>query len=246
MYEKPKILICGDKAVTVEFGDELSEECNKRVIKLYKMFKLKKIEGIISMIPTYRSLLIKYDPFKITYYELIKLIELYNNNDTEKEEVKAKVYEIPVVYGGEFGPDLDFVARYNNLTVEEVISIHTKPLYRIFMIGFTMGFAYLGGMSEKIATPRLEKPRTEVKAGSVGIAGNQTGIYPISSPGGWRIIGRTPIKIYNPTSENPILLETGNFIKFVRITEDEYRNIEKEVQLNRYQVKIYDYNNYKS
>lgn len=242
MYEKPKILLCGDKAVIVEFGNEISEECNKKVVNLYRTLEKEKSAGIISMIPTYRSLLIKYDHLKIAYDELLKLIESSNKNKNENtEEFRPKIYEIPVVYGGEFGPDLDFVAKYHNMTAKEVISIHTQPLYRIYMVGFTMGFAYLGGMSEKIATPRLENPRTEIEAGSVGIAGNQTGIYPLSTPGGWRIIGKTPVKLYDPDREKPILFETGNYIKFVQITEEEYYKIEKEIEMKAYQIKICDY-----
>ncbi|ABY92882.1 5-oxoprolinase subunit PxpB [Thermoanaerobacter brockii subsp. lactiethylicus] len=242
MYEKPKILLCGDKAVIVEFGNEISEECNKKVVNLYRTLEKEKSAGIISMIPTYRSLLIKYDPLKIAYDELLKLIESSNKDKNEStEEFRSKIYEIPVAYGGEFGPDLDFVAKYHNMTAEEIISIHTQPFYRIYMVGFTMGFAYLGGMSEKIATPRLENPRTEIKAGSVGIAGNQTGIYPLSSPGGWRIIGRTPVRLYDPERERPILFEAGNYIKFVPITGEEFYKIEKEIEMKRYQIKIYDY-----
>lgn len=242
MYEKPRILICGDKGIVVEFGNEISEECNKKVVNLYQVLKREGKPGILSMIPTYRSLLIKYDPLKISYEDLIKLLEESIARGEEfTKEFKPRVYEIPVAYGGEFGPDLEFVAQYNNLTTEEVIEIHSKPLYRIYMVGFTMGFAYLGGMSEKIATPRLENPRTEIKAGSVGIAANQTGIYPLSSPGGWRIIGRTPVKLYDPEREQPILFEAGNYIKFVPITEEEYYKIEKEIEMKTYQIKIYDY-----
>ncbi|AZT90913.1 5-oxoprolinase subunit PxpB [Caldicellulosiruptor changbaiensis] len=246
MYKEPKILVCGDRAIAVEFGDEISKECNESVIRLYKMLQKKNIEGIDSVIPTYRSLLIKYNPLKITYEKLLQIVKEISESKAENQEaVSAKVYEIPVVYGGEFGPDLDFVAKYNNLTAEEVINIHTQPLYKIYMIGFTMGFAYLGGMSERIATPRLEKPRTEVKAGSVGIAGSQTGIYPLSIPGGWRIIGRTPVKLYNPSSQKPFLFEAGDYVKFVRITEEQYYQIENEVKMNVYQVKISDFANHK-
>lgn len=180
MYEKPRILPFGDKGIVVEFGNEITVECNEKVVNLYRILKKESRQGIISMIPTYRSLLVKYNPLQISYNELIKYVSEKMDKEVEiKEEFKPQVYEIPVVYGGEFGPDLEFVAKHNNLSIEEVIAIHSAPLYRIYMVGFTMGFAYLCGMSEKIATPRLETPRTEIKAGSVGIAGNQTGIYPL-------------------------------------------------------------------
>ncbi|HHW03602.1 MAG TPA: 5-oxoprolinase subunit PxpB [Thermoanaerobacterales bacterium] len=241
MYKIPRILPAGDKAVVVEYGNEISEECNKKVLNLYNALMKRDITGIVSMIPTYRSLLIKYEPLRITVDNLAALIAKCDTS-TSVEEFKPKIIEIPVAYGGDFGPDLDYVAKYHDMTPEEVIKIHTESAYRIYMLGFTMGFAYLGGMSEKIATPRLEKPRTEIPAGSVGIAGSQTGIYPIASPGGWRLIGKTPVKLYDPYREKPILLEAGNYIKFVRITPDEFYEIERQVSTCAYEVKIYDYN----
>ncbi|AAM24811.1 KipI family sensor histidine kinase inhibitor [Caldanaerobacter subterraneus subsp. tengcongensis MB4] len=245
MYEKPRILPFGDKGIVVEFGNEITVECNEKVVNLYRILKKESRQGIISMIPTYRSLLVKYNPLQISYNELIKYVSEKMDKEVEiKEEFKPQVYEIPVVYGGEFGPDLEFVAKHNNLSIEEVIAIHSAPLYRIYMVGFTMGFAYLGGMSEKIATPRLETPRTEIKAGSVGIAGNQTGIYPLSSPGGWRIIGRTPVRLYDQEREKPILFEAGNYIKFIPVSEEEYYKIEKEIQEGKYQLRIYEYLNH--
>ncbi|KYO66974.1 5-oxoprolinase subunit PxpB [Thermovenabulum gondwanense] len=243
MYEKPKILPEGDKAVLVEFGNEISEECNDKVMALYGFLKEKNIKGIISLVPTYRSLLIKYEPLTIPYKEITSKIENMLSSIDKSSYKNAKVIEIPVVYGDEFGPDLEFVASYNKLTPEEVIEIHTKPLYRIYMLGFTMGFAYLGGMSEKIATPRLERPREKIPAGSVGIADKQTGIYPIESPGGWRLIGQTPVKIYDPKNERPILLEAGNYLKFVRIAKEEFYKIREEVNNGKFNVKTYDYAN---
>jgi KipI family sensor histidine kinase inhibitor len=240
MYKIPRILPAGDKAVVVEYGNEISEECNKRVLNLYSALKRQDVTGITSIIPTYRSLLIKYEPLKLTVDDLTALIAK-SDMSTSVEKFKPKVIEIPVAYGGDFGPDLEFVAEYHNMTPEEVIKIHTGSAYRIYMLGFTMGFAYLGGMSEKIATPRLEKPRTEIPAGSVGIAGSQTGIYPVTSPGGWRLIGKTPVKLYDPHREKPILLEAGNYIKFVRITPDEFHEIEQQVNRNAYEVKTYNY-----
>lgn len=240
MYKIPRILPAGDKAVVVEYGDEISEECNKRVLNLYSALKKLGDSGITSMIPTYRSLLIKYEPLKLAVDELTRLIA--KCDETASADVfKPKVLEIPVAYGGDFGQDLDFVAEYHHMTPDEVINIHTSVVYRIYMLGFTMGFAYLGGMSEKIATPRLEKPRTEIPAGSVGIAASQTGIYPVASPGGWRLIGKTPVRLYDPLREKPILLEAGNYIKFVRVSLEEFYNIEERIKKNDYEVKTYDY-----
>ena len=143
------------------------------------------------------------------------------------EEVKVptpETLEIPVVYGGDYGPELDFVAQHNRLTPEEVIEIHTSGTYLVYTLG-PSGFPMLGGLSKKIFTPRLKTPRTLVPAGSVGIANDQTGVYTVDSPGGWQLIGRTPIKLFNPNKEDPFLIKMGNFIKFKKITEAEYKEM---------------------
>ncbi len=150
------------------------------------------------------------------------------------------VIEIPVLYGGEMGPDIENVAEHNHKTVEEVIKIHTSEEYLIYMIGFIAGFPYLGGMSKEIATPRLKSPRVKIEGGSVGIAGEQTGIYPVASPGGWQLIGRTPLKLYDADREKPVLLEAGQYIKFAAVTEEEYKKIEKEVEDGTYKYVVYD------
>lgn len=240
MYKQPKILPVGDKAVVVEFGDEISIECNNKVLSLDKNITSKNKPFIVSTIPTYRSLLIKYDPLKITFEELLKEIKEELKHQSQLD-INPEVIEIPVKYGGDFGADIDYVAQHNGISVENVIKLHTKPLYRIYMIGFTMGFAYLGGMSKKIETPRLEKPRTKIPAGSVGIAGKQTGIYPVESPGGWRLIGKTPVKLYDPHRENPILIKPGNYIRFVEISEDDFFKIESEIKEGSFKVKKYNY-----
>jgi KipI family sensor histidine kinase inhibitor len=143
------------------------------------------------------------------------------------------VIEIPTLYGGDSGPDLDYVASHNGLTPEEVVQIHASGTYRIYMLGFTPGFPYLGGMDERIATPRLETPRTKISGGSVGIAGAQTGIYPIDSPGGWQIIGRTPLALYDPQREEPILLQAGESIRFVPIDQETYDRLWQETREGR-------------
>jgi inhibitor of KinA len=141
---------------------------------------------------------------------------------------------VPTLYGGEYGPDIEFVATHNNITPEEVIEIHTATPYLVYMLGFTAGFPYLGGMSEKIATPRLKTPRTRIPAGSVGIAASQTGLYPIESPGGWQLIGRTPIKAFSPQSENPFLFAAGDYLKFRAIEQDEYDKIKELSEKGEY------------
>ena len=179
------------------------------------------------MVPTYRSLMISYNPLKIDFDSLIESLKKIEDNLESIVLPKPKIHEIPVCYDEVFGIDIKNVASYNNLTVDEVIKIHTSREYLIYMLGFTPGFPYLGGMDERIATPRLEIPRTKIYGGSVGIAGSQTGVYPIDSPGGWQIIGRTPLKLYDENREEQILLRAGDFIKFVPITLDEFIEIEK-------------------
>ena len=147
--------------------------------------------------------------------------------------------EIPVLYGGEYGPDLNYVAEYNHLTPEEVVRIHTSAEYLIYMLGFTPGFSYMGGMDERIATPRLESPRVLIPAGSVGIAGKQTGIYPIDSPGGWQLIGRTPVKLYDAHRDNPILLDAGLHVKFIPVDKSEFQRIESRIEQGRYHCHTY-------
>jgi len=230
--------IAGDRGIVVEFENEISEKVNSKVRNMFLAIEKSNFKEIEEIIPTYRSLLVLYDPLEIDGMNLIKKLKTVEKNIKEIQIEKPKTIEIPVVYGGKFGPDLEFVAQHNNLTVEEVIKIHTERKYLIYMLGFTPGFPYLGGMSEKIATPRLENPRTKIPEGSVGIAGNQTGIYPIESPGGWRLIGRTPLKLFDPYGKHPFLLQAGDYLKFVSINEQLYHSIKEQVEKGTYTVKI--------
>jgi inhibitor of KinA len=225
MYDKPRFLLTGDRGLLVEFGAAIDPEINQKVRQVFLSLEKSPIHGVTEVIPTYRSILITYDPFK-TDPERIKIEILDRENNVDKWEIPPpETYEIQVVYGDEFGPDLEFVAQHNKLTPEEVIQIHTSGTYLIYMIGFTPGFPFLGGLSQRIFTPRLENPRQLVPAGSVGIANNQTGIYPIDSPGGWQLIGKTPIKLYDPAGSPPILLKAGNYLKFKSISRKEFQEI---------------------
>jgi KipI family sensor histidine kinase inhibitor len=240
LYNEPKYLLAGDKAITVEFGDEIKEEINKLVRSMSYAINNKNIKGIIEIIPTYRSISIQYNPLEITIGDLIeRLKEIYANIDSIQLP-PAKVIEIPTVYGGEYGPDIEFVSQYNNISTDEVIKFHTSVDYLIYMLGFTPGFTYLGGLPREIETPRLKTPRTKIPAGSTGIAGKQTGIYPIESPGGWQLIGRTPLKLYDPKRNPPIILNAGDYLRFISIGEKEYKEILKLVEENKYEIKIKD------
>lgn len=223
-----RILTVGDCAVSVEFGQEISLDINHKVMALKLVLEREAILGIEEMIPTYCSLLIQYDPLELRYGQLRdKLEALVGQLDTAEMPPK-QVVEIPVAYGGEFGPDLAEVASCHNMTEAEVIQLHSAPEYPIYMLGFVAGFPYLGGMDKSLATPRKASPRLKIAAGSVGIAGEQTGIYSVESPGGWQIIGRTPLKLYDVNRQEPVLLQAGQYIKFKPITEEEFRAIENE------------------
>lgn len=223
-----RFLPCGDSGLTVEFGNEINEEINKRVCALAEKMKKNQISGVIETVPTFRSLFVLYNPMDIGYGPLVKKIKRLLSNDNNGVEREKRVINIPVCYGGEYGEDLLWVAEHAALTPEEVIKLHSAPEYLIYMLGFLPGFAYLGGLDKRLEAPRLENPRTVIPAGSVGIGGEQTGIYPLDSPGGWRLIGRTPLKPYDAKRAEPIRYQAGDYIKFVPINEDEYRKIEEQ------------------
>ena len=226
--EDVRILTVGDCALSVEFGQEISLEINHKVMALKTVLERKPITGLVELVPTYCSLLIQYDPMVLRYGPLRdKLKDLVTQLD-EVEMPPKQVVEIPVAYGGEYGPDLGEVARAHNISEEEVIRLHSEPEYPIYMLGFVAGFPYLGGMNKAIATPRKTSPRLKIEAGSVGIAGEQTGIYSVQSPGGWQIIGRTPLKLYDVEREEPVLLKAGQYVKFKPITKEEFRAMENE------------------
>lgn len=214
----PRILLAGEAALSVEFGNQIHPALNARVYALEAALLSLDLQGLGETIPSYRSLLIHFDPLLCdAEYLQQHILELLPELPDSPDQTHGKLVEIPTVYGGVDGPDLAFVAQHNHLSPEEVIAIHTLPEYPVYMMGFTPGFPYLGGMDARIATPRLANPREKVRAGSVGIAGNQTGIYSLNSPGGWRIIGRTLVKLFDPQQEQPFLFAPGDRIRFVPV-----------------------------
>jgi KipI family sensor histidine kinase inhibitor len=238
MYDNTKYLPAGDSSVFMEFGNSISPKINARIRNVVKGIETSDIKGVTELLPTYRSIQIMYNPMEIEYDELVGILKELETSIPEGDAGDYRIVEIPTLYGGEYGPDIEFVAEHNKISVEEVIKIHTSTDYLLYMLGFTPGFGYLGGMSEKIATPRLKTPRTKIPAGTAGIAGTQTGIYPIDSPGGWQLIGKTPIKLYDPLGEAPILLRAGDYVRFVNITEEEFFEIQKLAEQRKYNVNI--------
>lgn len=238
LYKEAKYSPCGDKALLMEFGNSIDPEINKKIRSVMKALDQENISSIEEIIPTYRSILIIYDPLKIRFDALVNELKKLEDSIGQEYDSSIRIFEIPTVYGGEYGPDIEFVAKHNGLTVREVIDIHTSVNYLIYMLGFTPGFTYLGGLDERIETPRLENPRTKIPAGSTGIAGKQTGIYPIESPGGWQLIGRTPVKLYDPYKDPPVLLNAGDYVKFVEVDENEYHKILEKVEREEYEISI--------
>ncbi|MCQ2404450.1 MAG: 5-oxoprolinase subunit PxpB [Clostridia bacterium] len=235
----PQIKITGDTSVAVVFGNEISTDINTKIRAFDEALAEEQIDGVYETVPTYCSLTIHYAPEKIRYEALQERLEALLAVSHKAQKLNTIVMEIPVVYGGEYGPDLETVAAHNGMSTEDVIRIHSGAEYLIYMLGFTPGFSYMGGMDESIATPRLKTPRVLIPAGSVGIAGKQTGIYPIDSPGGWQLIGRTPVKLYDARRDTPILLDAGLHVKFIPIDEAEYKRIETRIEQGRYHCHSY-------
>jgi KipI family sensor histidine kinase inhibitor len=224
-----RIESCGDRMVLIEFSKEISSAANVAVHHLAAMLEKAQISGVLDWIPSYCSLGVIYDPLKIGYPALIEELSRLRDLETEFLPESTRRLEIPVAYGAAFGPDLAFVAQYHGLSPERVVALHTKAVYRVYMIGFTPGFPYLGGLPPILHTPRLANPRLQVPAGSVAIGGQQAGIYPITSPGGWRIIGRTPLHLFDIRNLRPGLLKPGDEITFRAINQEEFDTWQAEL-----------------
>lgn len=230
LFETAHFRIAGDCGLLVEYGDGIDPVVNLKVRSMAVVIEKNMPDGLIEITPSYRSLLLVYDPSATTPAVLQNTLTTMEQRLAEITIPAPQLVEIPVCYGGEFGPDIEYVAESHHLSVEKVVQIHSEQKYLIYMIGFTPGFPFLGGLPESLHTPRLETPRTLVPEGSVGIANAQTGIYPVASPGGWQLIGRTPVKLFAPEREKPILYKAGDRIRFKAITHDDYNRIsEKEM-----------------
>ena len=215
----------GETAIMVEFGKGIDPVFHSRVKALSQYLDNHAFAGMVEYVAAFASVTVFYDPVSITGDMVIARLQAILAKLEHEETSEARVVEIPVCYGGEFGPDLDFVAQHNGLTTDEVVEIHTGGRYLVYMLGFAPGFPYLGGMSERIAAPRRQSPRPAIPAGTVGIAGMQTGMYPITTPGGWQLIGRTAVALFRPADNPPTLLKSGDIIRFKAITPEEYHTL---------------------
>jgi inhibitor of KinA len=227
-----RIFPLGDFAITIDFGNTINESINKEVIARFNQLQEKPLPGLIEMIPAYSSLTIYYDILALkkkivnhtTMFEWMKeQLEKQLKMPVQENIIEERLVRIPVCYEGEFSPDIQQLAAAKNISVDEVIQIHTSSGYKVYMLGFLPGFAYMGEVNEKIVMNRKPQPQN-VLAGSIGIAGKQTGIYPLASPGGWQIIGRTPLKLFDTGREEPVLLKAGDTVQFYSISKDEFEN----------------------
>ena len=225
----------GDTAIVLLFGEEIEETVFTRIRAVAAYLDQHPFPGMIEYVPAYTTITIYYDPWLISergkydpYAMAIAHVQELLPLAEKVKKQKVRLMEIPVCYGGAYGPDLDFVANHNKLSPKQVIRLHTGSDYTVHMIGFAPGFPYLGGLHKKIAAPRKDTPQAVIPAGSVGIAGNQTGIYPIQTPGGWQLIGQTPLELFNPNKESPSLLRAGDLVRFVPISEKEFNTLKEQ------------------
>lgn len=237
IYAEPRFLPAGDAAIVVELGDAIRPAINRRVRSLSLALENGSVPGVFDFLPTYRSVLVYYDPLSISPAAVQSQIARLLQSPDAEAAANPRVALIPTLYGGDMGPDIGFVASHAGITEQEVIAIHSATDYLIYMMGFSPGFAYLGGLDERLTTPRLESPRTQIPAGAVGIAESQTGVYPVASPGGWQLIGRTPLRLFDPARQPPALLSAGDYVRFTPLADRaEYDALLRQVELGDYRI----------
>lgn len=222
----------GDRAVTITLGEAISESTHRLVRAVSSAIDARHLDGIVDLVPAFTSVTVHYDPLRVTgdahatpYSRIVAALEVLLSGVHPEELAAPRTVEVPVCYGGDFGPDLEDVARRHSIQPDDVIRIHAGGDYLVYMVGFMPGFAYLGGLPAGLATPRRSSPRTAVPAGTVGIGGQQTGVYPLESPGGWNLIGKTPLRIFDIARAEPTLLATGDRVRFRPITLAEFNRL---------------------
>ncbi len=228
-----KIYPCGDHAITIELGDSIDVAVNNKVISLFNHLKSEPVEGVKDIIPSYHTVTVVYDLLLLKKKHAFVFQQMHDWLYRSAEACSAVItharqVRIPVYYDTSYTADISFIAEQHGLSADEVISIHASKTYRVYLIGFLPGFAYMGTVDPRIATPRKTSPRVLVPAGSIGIAGEQTGIYPFDSPGGWQLLGQTPLSIFDITKPQPCLLQPGDEVQFYSITIDEFKKIKAD------------------
>jgi KipI family sensor histidine kinase inhibitor len=216
-----------DRSLLVYFGEQITLESHRHVTKLLRLLESELIPGIRNLHPAYCSLLITFDALKLTHDDLEAILREYLDRLEDLPLAEPRQVEIPVCYGGEYGPDLNDVATLHDITPAQAIELHSSTTYVVYFLGFVPGFAYLGEVPEALATPRLATPRRSVPPGSVGIAGSQTGVYPLATPGGWRLIGRTPLAMFRPDRSDISLLAIGDRVRDTPISTEQFAAMEK-------------------
>ncbi len=238
IWPEPRLLPCGDRALSVELGDEVNRELNARVLALEYLLQQKHLRGVGETVPSYRALLVYYDPLVIGYDELGATLRELCAQARPEVLPPARTVELPCCYGGELGFELEAAAQKIGLPPDEMARLHAGADYYVYFVGFTPGLPYMTGMPDRLTIPRLTNPRTKTPPGSVAIGGVQCCIYSIESPGGFWVLGRTPVRLYDPTAPDPILLRAGDHVRFHAIDRAEYEAIAALVEAGRYTPRI--------
>ena len=221
-----ELSIFGDSAILLTFGQEINLQVHQEILCFVSTLKKKEISGISGVISAYTTVTIQYDFLYISYEELV--IEIKKLDYSQQISIEQKLVEIPVCYDDRFALDMEYLCTYTGLTKKDVIEIHTSKNYLVYMLGFTPGFFYLGGMDARLYCPRKEIPRLKITSGSVGVTGNQTGVYSVDSPGGWQLIGKTPMEIFNKNSiDECFKVKQGDLVRFVQVSLEEYNQLKK-------------------